>query len=151
MLRFTTLFSIMCALLVKTRFDSFLSVCVKFLDASASAGLSVLMNVSFDTSIDDDDFCVVTCDGGCCCCDFGFITTLELDADDDAEDVEGRWWNGIKRGIDDEAAADVEQHGSSTTFERCSLQLLLQLMLRRLHRHDVKFAEIGSTATIGGL
>jgi hypothetical protein len=45
--RLAALFSMRCALLVKTRFDSFLSVCVRFRDASANAGLlSVLRSVS---------------------------------------------------------------------------------------------------------
>ena len=50
--RLIALFSIICALLVNTRFDNFLKVCVKFLDASAKAGLSVFISVSFVTSID---------------------------------------------------------------------------------------------------
>lgn len=54
-MRLITLFSIMCALLVNTRFDNFLRVCVKFLEASASAGLSVFISDSFVTSIEDDD------------------------------------------------------------------------------------------------
>ena len=43
---------------------------------------------------------------------------------------------------DDEDNED-EQQGSS--LGRWSLQLLLQLILNRLHRHDVRFADIGST------
>jgi hypothetical protein len=46
MLRLATLLSIMCALLVNTRFDNLRNVWVRFRDASASAGLSVFNNAS---------------------------------------------------------------------------------------------------------
>lgn len=136
----------MWALLVNTRFESLRKVCVKFLDASASAGLSMLRSwVSFEISVLG---CCCCCGGGACNC-FGLIMTLEFDA--------GRWWNGIIRGAGFCWSED-EQHGSSSSLfgvaavavdveGRCS-QLLLQLILRRLHRHDVKLAEIGSTTWV---
>lgn len=75
--------SIKCDLLVKTRFESFLSVCVKFLEASASAGLSVLSNGCSEllSPVERSSTTVV---GSC----FGLITIL----------LDGLWWNGIGRG-----------------------------------------------------
>ena len=75
MFRFTTLFSIICALLVNTRFESLRKVCVKFLDASANAGLlSVLSNASLLISVE-----VVL---GICCCGscFGLRMTLDVES-----------------------------------------------------------------------
>lgn len=153
-LRFTKLLSIICALLVKTLFDNLRKVCVKFLDASANAGLSVLRSELSLLS-----FLYSNCCGNC----FGLIMTLDVDDCCIVVAVVvggggGLWWNGIRRGgvsCVEEFFNDDEQHGcciSSTLllldFDVCS-QLLLQLMLRRLQRHDVKFAEIGSSGDGG--
>lgn len=81
--------SIRCVLLVNTRLESFLNVCVKFRDASANAGLSVLSSccstpdsiVLSGAAVEVDANDVEHCAG------VGFITRL----------VDGRWWNGIER------------------------------------------------------
>lgn len=45
----------MCVLFVNTRFESFLSVCVKFREASAKAGLSVLSNCSVEADSEEGE------------------------------------------------------------------------------------------------
>lgn len=120
-------------LLVKTRLDSFRSVCVRFRDASARAGLSVLSNCCSAVGSAVGEYLTaggvgVGVDG------FGWNNML----------VEGRWWNGMGRG-GLATLLEYEQHASSSFGSGCWPQLLLQLMFKRLHRHDVKFAAIGST------
>lgn len=55
--------SSICVLFVNTRFESFLSVCVKFLDASAKAGLLALSNCSEADSEEGESSAMVVIDG----------------------------------------------------------------------------------------
>jgi hypothetical protein len=122
-------------LLVNTRLDNFRSVCVRFRDASASAGLSVFSSCCSALGSTVGEY--LTAGGAGVAVDvdgFGWNSML----------VEGRWWNGIGRG-GLETLFEYEQHASSSFGSGCWPQLLLQLMLRRLHKHEVKLAAIGST------
>lgn len=124
---------------MKTRLDRRRSVCVRFLDASAKAGLSI-------------DVFNGACGSSICCS--GSLTSRLNNLFFCLFIVKQLLKGGrLDKELDELVAADVDGIASLSEW-LCGIlkvgvddfwsQLLLQLVLRRLHKHEVRLADIGS-------